>query len=64
MLDSGRSSPFALLLVDLVNDQVELRDALTSLGQTVWETEWNTKAELGVPDAIIVSIGPASASGT
>ncbi|HKA56948.1 MAG TPA: aldehyde ferredoxin oxidoreductase family protein [Candidatus Binatia bacterium] len=43
----------------IYNDQVEIRDAGHLWGKTVWETEEDLRKELGVPDAIIASIGPA-----
>jgi aldehyde:ferredoxin oxidoreductase len=43
----------------IYNDQVEVRDAAHLWGKTVWETEEHLKTEVGVPDAIIASIGPA-----
>jgi aldehyde:ferredoxin oxidoreductase len=43
----------------IYNDQVEIRDAGRLWGKTVWETEEDLRQELGVPDAIIASIGPA-----
>lgn len=56
ILEGRASSPCYLWIYD---DQVELRDASHLWGKTVWETEEHLKAELGVPDAIIASIGPA-----
>ena len=43
----------------IYDDQVEIRDATRLWGKTVWQTEEDLRAELGVPDAIIASIGPA-----
>ena len=43
----------------IYNDSVEIRAADHLWGKTVWETEEELHAELGVPDSIIASIGPA-----
>lgn len=56
ILEGRASSPCYLWIY---NDQVEIRDAAHLWGRTVWETEEHLKTELGVPDAIIASIGPA-----
>ena len=56
ILEGRASSPCYLWLYD---DVVELRDADDLWGKTVWETEETLRAELGVPDTIIASIGPA-----
>ncbi len=56
ILEGRASSPCYLWIY---NDQVELRDATHVWGKTVWETEEHLKTEVGVPDAIIASIGPA-----
>ncbi|MBI3756900.1 MAG: aldehyde ferredoxin oxidoreductase family protein [Deltaproteobacteria bacterium] len=56
ILEGRASSPCYLWIY---NDQVELRDASHLWGKTVWETEEHLKTEVGVPDAIIASIGPA-----
>lgn len=56
ILEGRASSPCYLWIY---NDQVELRDATHLWGKTVWETEEHLKTEVGVPDAIIASIGPA-----
>jgi aldehyde:ferredoxin oxidoreductase len=53
----GRASRPVVLWV--YNDQVTLRPAEHLWGRTVWETEDALRSELGVPDAIIASIGPA-----
>ncbi|MGE0683258.1 MAG: aldehyde ferredoxin oxidoreductase family protein [Candidatus Binatia bacterium] len=53
----GRASAPCYLWI--YNDQVEIRDAAHLWGKTVWETEEHLKTELGVPDTIIASIGPA-----
>jgi len=41
------------------NDQVELRDATHLWGKGVWDTEEAIRAESGVPDCIVASIGQA-----
>jgi aldehyde:ferredoxin oxidoreductase len=41
------------------NDDVELRPAEHLWGRGVWDTEESIRAETGVPDAIVASIGPA-----
>lgn len=41
------------------NDQIELRSADHLWGKGVWETEETIRAESGVPDTIVASIGPA-----
>ncbi len=56
ILEGRASSPCYLWIY---NDQVEIRDAGHLWGKTVWETEEQLKTEVGVPDAIIASIGPA-----
>ena len=56
ILEGRASSPCYLWIYD---DGVELRDAGELWGKTVWETEEALRAELGVPDTIIASIGPA-----
>jgi aldehyde:ferredoxin oxidoreductase len=56
ILEGRASSPCYLWIY---NDQVEIRDAAHLWGKTVWETEEHLKTEVGVPDAIIASIGPA-----
>ena len=56
ILEGRASSPCYLWIYD---DVVELRDAGELWGKTVWETEEALRAELGVPDTIIASIGPA-----
>ena len=56
ILEGRASSPCYLWIY---NDQVEIRDAAHLWGRTVWETEEHLKTELGVPDTIIASIGPA-----
>ena len=56
ILEGRASSPCYLWIYD---DVVELRDAGELWGKTVWETEETLRAELGVPDTIIASIGPA-----
>ncbi|MBI3909416.1 MAG: aldehyde ferredoxin oxidoreductase family protein [Armatimonadetes bacterium] len=43
----------------IYNDHVEIRDAAHLWGKTVFETEDRIRTELGQPDAIIASIGPA-----
>jgi aldehyde:ferredoxin oxidoreductase len=43
----------------IYNDQVEIRGAQHLWGKGVWETEETLRAECGVPDAIIASIGQA-----
>jgi aldehyde:ferredoxin oxidoreductase len=43
----------------IYDDRVEIRDASHLWGTGVWETEDVIRAELGVPDAIVASIGPA-----
>ncbi|HEV8711988.1 MAG TPA: aldehyde ferredoxin oxidoreductase family protein [Candidatus Binatia bacterium] len=56
ILEGRAASPCYLWIY---NDQVEIRDAGHLWGKTVWETEEDLRKELGVPDAIIASIGPA-----
>jgi len=56
ILEGRASSPCYLWIY---NDQVEIRDASPLWGKTVWETEEHLKTELGVPDTVIASIGPA-----
>lgn len=43
----------------IYNDRVEIREASHLWGKGAWETEDLIRAELGVPDAIVASIGPA-----
>lgn len=56
ILEGKASSPCYLWIY---NDAVEIRDAEHLWGKTVWETEEELHTELGVPDSIIASIGPA-----
>jgi aldehyde:ferredoxin oxidoreductase len=56
ILEGRASSP---CYVWIYNDSVEIRAADHLWGKTVWETEEELHAELGVPDSIIASIGPA-----
>ncbi len=56
ILEGRASSPCYLWVYD---DQIEIRDAGHLWGKTVWETEEDLRKELGVPDTIIASIGPA-----
>jgi aldehyde:ferredoxin oxidoreductase len=56
ILEGRAPSPSYLWIYD---DQVEIRDARHLWGKTVWETEEDLRRELGVPDTIIASIGPA-----
>ncbi|MBI3303437.1 MAG: aldehyde ferredoxin oxidoreductase family protein, partial [Deltaproteobacteria bacterium] len=56
ILEGRAATPCYLWIYD---DQVEVRDAGHLWGKTVWETEDHLRRELGVPDAIIASIGPA-----
>ena len=56
ILEGKASSP---CYVWIYNDVVEIRDAAHLWGKTVWETEEELRSELGVPDSIIASIGPA-----
>jgi aldehyde:ferredoxin oxidoreductase len=56
ILEGRAATPCYLWIYD---DQVEIRDAGHLWGKTVWETEEQVRTELGVPDAIIASIGPA-----
>ncbi len=56
IVEDRAASPCYLWIYD---DQVEIRDASFLWGKTVWETEEHLRKELGVPDAIIASIGPA-----
>ena len=56
ILEGKASSPCYLWIYD---DVVEIRDAAHLWGKTVWETEEELRSELGVPDSIIASIGPA-----
>jgi len=57
LIVEGRASSPCYLWI--YNDQVEIRDAAHLWGKTVWETEEHLKTELGVPDTIVASIGPA-----
>jgi len=56
ILEGRAAKPCYLWIYD---DQVEIRDAGHLWGKTVWETEEHLRRELGIPDAIIASIGPA-----
>ncbi len=56
ILEGKASSPCYLWIY---NDAVEIRDADHLWGKTVWETEEELRSELGVPDSVIASIGPA-----
>jgi aldehyde:ferredoxin oxidoreductase len=56
ILEGRASSPCYVWIYD---DTVEIRDADQLWGKTVWETEEGLRTELGVPDTIIASIGPA-----
>lgn len=56
ILEGRAATPCYLWIYD---DQIEIRDAGHLWGKTVWETEEDLRKELGVPDAIIASIGPA-----
>ncbi len=56
IVEGRAAAPSYLWIYD---DQVEIRDAGDLWGRTVWETEEHLRQELGVPDAIIASIGPA-----
>lgn len=56
ILEGRASSPCYLWVY---NETVEIREADHLWGRTVWETEERLRAELGVPDTIIASIGPA-----
>lgn len=56
ILEGRASSPCYLWVY---NETVEIREADHLWGKTVWETEERLRAELGVPDTIIASIGPA-----
>ncbi len=56
ILEGKASSPCYLWIY---NDTVEIRDAAHLWGKTVWETEEELRSELGVPDSVIASIGPA-----
>jgi len=56
ILEGRAATPCYLWIYD---DQVEIRDAGHLWGKTVWETEEHLRRELGIPDAIIASIGPA-----
>jgi aldehyde:ferredoxin oxidoreductase len=56
ILEGKASSPCYLWIY---NDTVEIRDADHLWGKTVWETEEELRTELGVPDSVIASIGPA-----
>lgn len=56
ILEGRASGPVYLWIY---NDHVEIRDAGHLWGKTVWETEEHLRTEVGVPDTIIASIGPA-----
>jgi aldehyde:ferredoxin oxidoreductase len=53
----GRASHPVYLWIH--NGQVEIRSAEHLWGKGVWETEERIRAESGVPDTIVASIGPA-----
>ncbi len=55
ILEGRAATPCYLWIYD---DQVEIRAAGHLWGKTVWETEEHLRRELGIPDAIIASIGP------
>lgn len=56
IVEGRAATPCYLWIYD---EQVEIRDAGDLWGKTVWETEEQLRQQLGVPDAIIASIGPA-----
>jgi aldehyde:ferredoxin oxidoreductase len=56
ILEGRAPEPCYLWIYD---DAVEIRPAGSVWGRTVWETEDALREELGVPDAIVASIGPA-----
>lgn len=56
ILEGKASTPVYLWIY---NDQVEIREANHLWGKTVWETEELLRTEVGVPDTVIASIGPA-----
>jgi aldehyde:ferredoxin oxidoreductase len=60
ILEGRAGSPVTLWIED---DRVGIRDASHLWGKTVWETEDTLRAELGAPDAIVASIGPAGERG-
>lgn len=43
----------------IYDDQAEIKDAGRLWGKTTWETEDAIREEVGVPDAVVASIGPA-----
>jgi aldehyde:ferredoxin oxidoreductase len=43
----------------IYNAEIQIRDATRLWGKTVWETEDGIREEIGVPDAVVASIGPA-----
>jgi aldehyde:ferredoxin oxidoreductase len=55
-IQGAAESPVYLFVED---DRVEIRDASHLWGKGVWDTEDFLREELGVPDARILSIGPA-----
>lgn len=56
IVEGRAAAPCYLWIYD---EQVEIRDAGDLWGKTVWETEERLRQQLGVPDAIVASIGPA-----
>ncbi|MCS6924400.1 MAG: aldehyde ferredoxin oxidoreductase family protein [Candidatus Binatia bacterium] len=56
IVEGRAATPCYLWIYD---DRVEIRDAGHLWGKTVWEAEEHLRQELGVPDAIVASIGPA-----
>ncbi len=55
-VEGRASAPCYLWIAD---GEVQLRPASHLWGKGVWETEERIRAETGVPDAIVASIGPA-----
>src|SRR5438552_11321579 len=56
ILEGRAPNPCSLVIAD---GRVEIRDAAHLWGKTTSETEDALRAEIGMPDAIIASIGPA-----
>jgi aldehyde:ferredoxin oxidoreductase len=56
IIEGRAAAPVYLWICD---DRVEVRSAAPLWGKTVFETEDHIRAELGVPDCIVASIGPA-----
>jgi aldehyde:ferredoxin oxidoreductase len=60
ILEGRADRPCYLWIYD---ENVEIRSADHLWGKNVWETEDLIREELGIPDTIVASIGPAGESG-